>query len=69
MRLLSGRNSTFDPPKPAPAPPTHRAVRDEQPVVKTGSTDRHLVTDDEPVVPVSRPRTYRDLDAIPDDFD
>ena len=41
------------------------------PVTKTGSTDRHLVGDDEPVMPqpLSRPRSYRDLDAIPDDFD
>jgi hypothetical protein len=39
-------------------------------VVKTGSTDRHQI-DDEPVAPqpVSRPRSYGDLDAIPDDFD
>jgi hypothetical protein len=60
------------PPAPAPAPlPRHRAVRDEQPVVKTGSTDRHLVSQEEPLAPapVSRPRSYRDLDAIPDDFD
>ncbi|MGB7159243.1 MAG: hypothetical protein WBD40_14335, partial [Tepidisphaeraceae bacterium] len=40
------------------------------PVVKTGSTDRHQI-DDEPVAPqpVSRPRSYTDLDDIPDDFD
>ncbi|HWB53899.1 MAG TPA: Rne/Rng family ribonuclease [Tepidisphaeraceae bacterium] len=40
------------------------------PVVRTGSTDRHLI-EDEPVnpEPVRRPRTYRDLDAIPDDLD
>jgi hypothetical protein len=40
-------------------------------VVKTGSTDRHLITADEPVAPpeVTRPRTYRDLDHIADDFD
>jgi hypothetical protein len=39
-------------------------------VVKTGSTDRHLMSD-EPVLPqpVQRPRTYRDLDHIPDDMD
>lgn len=37
------------------------------PVVKTGSADKHLV-DDEPVdhVPVSRPRSRRDLDELPD---
>jgi Rne/Rng family ribonuclease len=36
--------------------------------VKTGSTDRHLAGD-EPIAPqpVVRPRSYRDLDAIPDD--
>jgi ribonuclease E len=50
------------------------------PVVKTGSTDKHLVVDepaeveDEPVDlpvprPIVRPSSHRDLDAIPDDFD
>jgi len=40
------------------------------PVQRTGSTDRHLLND-QPVMPqpVSRPRTYRDLDEIPDDLD
>jgi len=40
------------------------------PVPRTGSTDRHLLHD-EPVLPqpLSRPRTYRDLDQIPDDLD
>ena len=40
------------------------------PVQRTGSTDRHLLHD-QPVMPqpLSRPRTYRDLDQIPDDFD
>lgn len=44
--------------------------RSAPPVVKTGSTDRHLI-EDEPAAaePVRRPRTYRDLDSIPDDFD
>lgn len=39
-------------------------------VVRTGSADRHLASD-EPVAPapLSRPHSYRDLDAIPDDFD
>jgi hypothetical protein len=43
----------------------------QAPVVRTGSTDRHLVSDDEPVhpEPARRPRTYRDLDEIPEDFD
>ena len=54
------------PPTPAVEPVRPAAAV----VVKTGSTDRHLIGD-EPVLPppVSRPRTYRDLDAIPDDFD
>jgi outer membrane biosynthesis protein TonB len=40
-------------------------------VLPTGSSDKHLINDDVPVdpEPVSRPRSYRDLDAIPDDFD
>jgi hypothetical protein len=40
-------------------------------VVRTGSADKHLVSDDEPVAPqpLPRPRSYRDLDAIPDDYD
>jgi ribonuclease E len=39
-------------------------------VTRTGSTDRHLV-EDEPVEPqpARRPRSYRDLDEVPDDFD
>jgi ribonuclease E len=42
----------------------------EPPVVRTGSTDKHLIHD-EPVLPdpPRRPRSYRDLDAIPDDMD
>ncbi|MCC6422306.1 MAG: Rne/Rng family ribonuclease [Phycisphaerales bacterium] len=54
--------STVTPQRPAPPPP--------MPVVRTGSTDRHLMSD-EPVnpEPVRRPRSYRDLDAIPDDLD
>jgi hypothetical protein len=51
------------PPQRAPEPP--------QPVVRTGSTDKHLIRDEDPVhvEPTRRPRTYRDLDAIPDDMD
>ncbi|MGD1276594.1 MAG: Rne/Rng family ribonuclease [Tepidisphaeraceae bacterium] len=39
-------------------------------LTRTGSADRHLVQD-EPVAPqpVHRPKTYRDLDSIPDEFD
>lgn len=42
----------------------------EAPIVRTGSTDKHL-HDEEPVLhePVRRPRSYRDLDHIPDDYD
>jgi ribonuclease E len=48
-------------PKPAP---------ESVPVVRTGSTDRHLI-EDEPVLPqpARRPRSAVDLDHIPDDFD
>lgn len=43
----------------------------EEPIVRTGSTDRHYVATETPVdpEPVRRPRSYRDLDAIPDDLD
>ncbi|HZZ43893.1 MAG TPA: Rne/Rng family ribonuclease [Tepidisphaeraceae bacterium] len=43
----------------------------EAKVVRTGSTDRHQLQTDVPVEPepVRRPRSYRDLDDIPDDFD
>ena len=42
----------------------------DPPVVRTGSTDKHLIHD-EPVLPdpPRRPRSVRDLDAIPDDLD
>jgi hypothetical protein len=45
-------------------------VVSEPPIVRTGSADRHLA-DDEPVLhePVRRPRSVRDLDHIPDDYD
>ncbi|HLL89497.1 MAG TPA: hypothetical protein VK324_09350, partial [Tepidisphaeraceae bacterium] len=41
------------------------------PVVKTGSSDKHLADDEEvaPQPPARRPRSYSDLDAIPDDYD
>jgi len=47
-----------------------QAVSEPADVVRTGSADKHLVSD-EPVAPqpMSRPRSYRDLDAIPDDYD
>ena len=39
-------------------------------VIRTGSSDRHLMQD-EPILPqpLARPKTYRDLDSIPDDLD
>ncbi|HTL30129.1 MAG TPA: Rne/Rng family ribonuclease, partial [Tepidisphaeraceae bacterium] len=48
-------------PSPAEPPPQ---------ITRTGSTDRHLVSD-EPVEPqpARRPRSYRDLDEVPDDYD
>lgn len=54
------RSDAVAPPVPEPQPP----------VVRTGSTDRHLISD-EPILPepIRRPRSYRDLDAIPDDLD
>ncbi len=57
------------PSKPAPTPRKSAAPKLPA-IVRTGSTDRHLIND-EPVdpQPVSRPRTYRDLDSIPDDLD
>jgi hypothetical protein len=50
---------------PAVAAHPHPAV-----VVRTGSTDKHLI-EDEPAFPqpVRRPKSVRDLDHIPDDFD
>jgi ribonuclease E len=47
------------------------AVAPATPVARSGSTDRHLVIDDVPVdpEPVRRPRSVRDLDEVPDDFD
>ncbi len=53
------------------APEPHPEPVAVLPVVRSGSTDRHLVMDDIPVdpEPVRRPRSVRDLDAVPDDFD
>jgi len=59
-------------PKPAPAPTTDYSAPVAVPAVaRTGSTDRHLVREDSlhHSEPPRRPRTYRDLDAIPDDLD
>jgi hypothetical protein len=54
----------------APAQPVKKE-EPPPPVVRTGSSDRHLIHSDEPVnpEPPRRPRTYRDLDAIPDDLE
>ena len=43
----------------------------EPPIVRTGSTDKHLIYSDEPIhaEPLRRPRTYRDLDPIPNDLE
>jgi hypothetical protein len=45
-------------------------AREEPTLTPTGSADHHLVQD-EPVAPqpVIRPRSHRDLDSIPDDYD
>jgi hypothetical protein len=63
-----------EPSSRAPAPqrvPPPRAIEPPAQVVRTGSSDKHLIHDDEPLAPEPprRPRTYRDLDAIPDDLD
>jgi ribonuclease E len=59
--------------QPSEPEPARRAAPQRvppPPVVRTGSTDRHIV-DDEPIhaPPPSRPRSYRDLDELPDDLD
>jgi ribonuclease E len=62
----SSEEETATPPvAPRPEPEPEPVV-----VVRTGSTDRHLI-EDEPAFPqpVRRPRSVRDLDSIPDDFD
>jgi hypothetical protein len=55
---------------PAKANEAESKATVQEHVVRTGSADRHLASDD-PVAPapVSRPHSFRDLDAIPDDFD
>jgi hypothetical protein len=59
------------PSSPANAPSDQAPRAKEAPTLtKTGSADRHLIND-EPIAPppVARPRSYRDLDSIPDDYD
>jgi ribonuclease E len=56
-----------------------RIADDAAPTARRGRADKHLVSDEtheeEPVIethlpdPPRRPRSYRDLDSIPDDFD
>ncbi len=55
---------------PEPAEPQARIAEKTIATARTSVADRHLASD-EPVEPqpISRPRTYRDLDDIPDDFD
>jgi ribonuclease E len=59
------------PTESAPQPRAPRELAAEEPIVRTGSTDRHYERTETPVdpEPVRRPRSYRDLDAIPDDLD
>ncbi len=56
-----------------PAANAPRPVVIPVPTVRTGSTDRHLADEEPDEIlaprPASRPRSYRDLDAIPDDYD
>ena len=61
-------NQPASPPASAQAAP-QQVIPGSSPV-HTGSTDRHLMRD-EPVMPPppTRPKTYRDLDSIPDDID
>jgi ribonuclease E len=62
----AGASSGRTPPSGGDGPRAAEAAS----IQPTGSADRHLIND-EPVAPqpVTRPRTYRDLDSIPDDFD
>jgi ribonuclease E len=58
--LAGAASSGHDAPRASEAPT----------LTRTGSADKHLIND-EPVAPqpVSRPRSVRDLDSIPDDYD
>ena len=52
------------------APSDVPAAYEAKTAAPTGSADRHLASDEEIAPqPVSRPRSRRDLDAIPDDWD
>ena len=54
----------------SPVRPAEPRAREMPDAVRTGSADRHLIND-EPIAPqpISRPRSHRDLDSIPDDYD
>jgi ribonuclease E len=71
-RAVSGRSRKKAAVEPAPTPKAAIEPPPAEPVVvaRTGSTDRHLI-EDEPAFPqpVRRPKSVRDLDHIPDDFD
>ncbi|HVT88863.1 MAG TPA: Rne/Rng family ribonuclease [Tepidisphaeraceae bacterium] len=57
--------------QPQRVPPPRPIAEAPAPVIRTGSTDKHLMHDDQPVLhePPRRPRSLRDLDALPDDMD
>jgi ribonuclease E len=65
-----GGNAPMNGPRPPASQRQLPAPIQDGPVVRTGSTDRHLAGD-EPIAPqpLSRPHSVRDLDAIPDDFE
>ena len=69
-RAASARRAPRKPPTADQPSAPSADVAPVPPVERTGSTDRHLV-DDVPVdpEPPRRPRSYDDLDAVPDDFD
>ncbi len=61
---------SIEPPRPPSAQRVNQQRAPSPPIVRTGSTDKHLMRDEVPeAAPVRRPRTYRDLDSIPEDFD
>jgi ribonuclease E len=64
-------NSIVQPPRvPLPVKDDAPRAAEAATLTRTGSADRHLVRD-EPVAPqpIQRPRSFVDLDSIPDDFD
>lgn len=69
-RSRSGKAEAESQASSAPAASASTPAPASTPFIKSGSTDKHL-NDEEPVhhEPVRRPRSYRDLDAIPDDYD